>query len=344
MSFQLLKSLCETPAVPGYEDQFREIVIRELTPHVDEISVDRIGNVIARKRGSGKSPRRVMVAGHMDEIAHVVKHIDKDGFIYFHPLGGWDPRVMVAQRVKVWGRKMLPGVVGIKAPHVTPPEDRGKMVPLIDLFIDLGLPANDVKKHVRVGDTITMDRDLVEFGTMVCGKTLDDRVGVYCMIEAVKRVKKHSDDIYAVATVQEEVGVRGARAAAFGIDPDIGVALDVTISSDVPGVQERDHLTKLGAGVGIKVLDGYSISHPKLVAFSRDLAERKKIPFQMEVLTGGGTDAGGMQLSRAGIPVITYSIPNRYTHSVVEMCHWKDIEATIKLTAAFLEESGKFSV
>lgn len=342
MSFQLLKALCETPAIPGREEIFRELVIKEISPYVDTVRVDKIGNVITCKKGSGKKPRKVMIAGHMDEIAHVVKYIDKDGFIFFHSLGGWDPRVMIAQRVKVWGRQMLHGVVGLKAPHVTPMEERGKVVPITSLFVDLGLPVKEVKKLVRIGDPITMDRDLIEMGTMVCGKTLDDRVGVYCMIESMKRLKKHSDDIYAVATVQEEIGVRGAKAATFGIDPDMGVALDITISADVPGVEERDHLTKLGHGVGIKILDGYSISDPRLVNFVRALAEKKKIKYQMEILTGGGTDAGGMQLSRAGIPVLTLSIPNRYTHSVVEMCHKTDIEDTIKLMTAFLEESGKF--
>lgn len=344
MSFELLKTLCAIPAMPGREELFRETVIKELTPFVDEVRVDKIGNVITRKKGSGQNPRKVMIAGHMDEIAHIVKFIDKDGFIFFHSLGGWDPRVMIAQRVCVWGKSMLRGVVGLKAPHVTPVEERNKVVPITSLFVDLGLPASEVKKIVQVGDPITMDRELIEMGHMVCGKTLDDRVGVYCMIESMRRLKKNTDDVYAVATVQEEIGVRGAKAATFGIDPDIGVALDITISSDVPGVEERDHLTKLGHGVGIKILDGYSISDPRLVNFVRALAVKRKIKHQMEVLTGGGTDAGGMQLSRAGIPVLTLSIPNRYTHTTVEMCHKSDIEDTIKLMTAFLEESGKFDV
>jgi len=343
MSFELLKKLCATPGVPGREEIFREVVIEELKDHADEITTDSMGNTFFLKRGKGKNPRKVMIAAHMDEIAFVVRHIHKDGFLYLHPLGGFDPRTLIAQRVKVYGRTTLDGVIAIKAAHFTTPEERNKVIPLEDLFVDLGLPVEKVKELVRVGDPVTMERELIEMGDFYTGKTLDDRVGVYVMIEAFKRFKASEDDMYAVATVQEEIGVRGARAASFGLSPDIGIAIDITIAADTPGIDERDHCVKMNGGVGIKVLDSLAISHPKLVDFLRELAEKNGIKNQMEVLPKGGTDAAGMQMSRGGIPVCTLSIPNRYTHSVVESCHKDDVEATIELLRVFMERSGDFT-
>lgn len=343
MSFDLLHTLCATPGVPGREDTFREVVRQQLAPHADEVYTDAMGNLFARKHGKGANPRKIMLAAHMDEISFVVKSIHKDGFIYFHPLGGFDPRVLVAQRVKVYGREVLNGVIGIKPTHFTTPEERQKVTPLEDLFIDLGLPAEQVRELVRVGDCITLERELIRMGNFYCGKTLDDRVGVYTMVEAFRRFSSSDDDIYAVATVQEEIGVRGALTASFGLAPDIGIALDITIAADMPGVDEKDHCVAMGKGVAIKILDSLSVSHFGLVNFLRDLAERKQIQHQMEILPRGGTDAGGMQLSRAGIPVCTLSIPCRYTHSVVESVHKDDVEMTIRLLTAFLEHSGEFA-
>lgn len=344
MSFEFLKKLCGTPAVPGFEEKFSSLVYDELKPYCDSIKIDRLGNVVAFKKGKSRAPRKIMLAGHMDEISFVVKHIDKNGFIFFSPLGGFDPRSLVAQRVKVYGKQMLDGAIGIKAAHITSEEERVKVIKISEMFIDVGLPAAKVKRLVEVGDNITLERELIEIGDNVCGKTLDDRVGVYTMIEAFKRMKKNPDDIYAVATVQEEVGVRGARTATFGIDPDIGVAIDITIAADTPGVEERDYTTRLGTGTAIKVLDSLSVSNPKLVLFLKSLAKRKKIKYQSEVLTRGGTDAGAMMITRSGVIAGTISIPCRYTHSVVETCNKRDIEDSIKLLTAFLEESDKFKI
>jgi putative aminopeptidase FrvX len=206
------------------------------------------------------------------------------------------------------------------------------------------LSGERVAELVRVGDSVTMERDLMKMGDCYCGKTLDDRVGVYTMIEAFKSFSSSQDDIVAVATVQEEVGVRGARAASFGLEPHIGIALDITIAGDIPGIEDRNHCVQLGKGTGIKILDSYSISHFGLVQFLRDLAEEHSITHQMEILSRGGTDAGGMQLSRAGIPVATISIPCRYTHTVVESVHASDVQASIDLTRVFIENSHRFTV
>lgn len=343
MSFELLRKLCATPGVPGREERFREIVGQELASHADEMYTDAMGNLFALRKGKGDNPRKIMIAAHMDEISFVVKSIHKDGFIYFHPLGGFDPRVLVAQRVKVYGRETLDGIIGIKPTHFTTPEERQKVTPLEDLFIDVGLPVDEIKKLVRVGDCITLERELIRMGNFYCGKTLDDRVGVYTMIEAFRQFRDSDDDIYAVATVQEEIGVRGALTASFGLAPDIGIAIDITIAADMPGVDEKDYCVQMGRGSAIKILDSYSVSHYGLVNFLRDLADNNDIRYQMEVLPRGGTDAGGMQLSRAGIPVCTLSVPCRYTHSVVESVHRDDVDMTIRLLSAFLEHSSEFT-
>jgi endoglucanase len=260
MSFELLRRLCNTPAPPGREHQFRTLVIEELSPYADEVRTDPMGNVFFVRKGKSQSPRTIMLAAHMDEISFLVRHITKEGFLYVQPLGGFDPRVLDAQRVWVHGRERIPGVFGTKPTHFTTPEERTKAVPLEDMFIDVGLPGDKVAELVRIGDPVTLERDLIEMGNFYTGKTLDDRVGVYVMIEAFKRFSSSQDTIVAVATVQEEVGVRGAKVAAFGLEPDIGIALDITIAADIPGIEERNWCVRLGEGTAIKIMDSYSIS------------------------------------------------------------------------------------
>jgi endoglucanase len=344
----LLRRLSEAAGVPGREEAVRRIVIDELTPLTDEIQTDALGNVIARKEGRGGP--KVMIAAHMDEIGFLVRHIDeKSGFLKIDPMGGFDPRVLLAKRVIVHTDSGdFLGAIGSKPVHVLTDEERKKPLELKELFIDLGLPADEVKAKVQIGDFVTLRQDFVEMGELVSGKALDDRVGVYVMIEAVRRLRggDHPADVYAVATVQEEVGLRGARVSGFGISPDIGIALDVTIASDVPGAQEADYVTKLGGGVAIKIKDSASISNPKLVRFLRKLAEERDIPYQLEILPRGGTDAGALQLTKEGVAAVTISIPTRYVHSVIESAHVRDIEATIDLLAAFLEQAheGEYSL
>lgn len=341
MTMELLKRLSEVAGVPGREEAVRQIVLQELKTLTDETKSDILGNVIALKKGRGGP--KVMLAAHMDEIGFLVSHVDeKTGFLKIDPMGGFDPRVLLARRVVVHTDSGdLVGTIGSKPVHLLSEEERKQPLEIKDLFIDLGLPSEKVKKRVQVGDFVTLRQDFVEMGELVSGKALDDRVGVYVMIEAVRRVKRHKADIYAVATTQEEVGVRGARVSSYGISPDIGIALDVTVAGDVPGAQETEHVTKLGKGVAIKIKDSLSISNPKLVRRFRQIAERRKIPYQLEILPRGGTDAGAMQLTREGVAAVTISIPTRYLHSVVECAHKRDIEAAIKLLAAFLEEASE---
>ncbi|KXB97974.1 MAG: hypothetical protein AA908_00770 [Chlorobi bacterium NICIL-2] len=344
MSFELLRTLCGIPAPPGREDAFRTFLVEHLSPYADDVTTDAMGNVFFRRNGTGPNPRTIMLAAHMDEISFLVRHITKEGFLYVQPLGGFDPRVLDAQRVWIHGRERIVGVFGTKPTHFTTPEERTKAVPLEDMFIDTGRSPEEVNALVRIGDPVTLERELVEMGAFYTGKTLDDRVGVYVMAEAFKRYASSQDTIVAVATVQEEVGVRGAKVAAFGLEPDIGIALDITIAADIPGVEERNWCVRLGQGVAIKIMDSYSISDPRLVEFLRLLAEENSIAYQLEILPRGGTDAGGMQLARSGIPVCTISIPCRYAHSVVESVHREDVERSIELLRCFCEHSHRFSV
>ena len=342
MNLALLSELCRAAGGPGREERIREIVIRELEPLVDSIRVDRMGNVIASRKPRGRSapkkgdPRRLMLSAHMDEISLIVTHVEDDGFLRFSTLGGFDPKTLSTQRVIVHGRKDVIGVIGSKPIHIMSDEERAKPPRLETFFIDLGMPKAKVEKLVRIGDLCTRERDFIEIGESVSTKSLDDRVGVFVMIEAVRKAKQHGVEILAVATTQEEVGIRGAEVAAMNLKPDLGIALDVTLANDVPGAAASERITKLGDGAAIKIMDSSVISDHRIVDALRDLAVAKRIPYQMELLTKGGTDTAAIQRAGGGVPAGCISVPCRYVHSVIEMCHKKDIRASIDLLAAFI--------
>jgi len=343
---ELLKKLCETPGVSGYEERIQKVVREEFEKITDEIKVDKLGNIIGIKKAtkitSGILPKKVMLAAHMDEIGFMVSFIDKDGFLRFAPVGGFDPRTLIAQRVVVHGDKDIGGVIGSKPLHILDEEERKKPTKIKDLFIDVGMKKEEAEKIIEAGNFVTLDRNFKEINDkIVTAKAFDDRVGVYVMIESLKRVKDCQVDIYAVATVQEEVGLRGAIVSSFSIEPDVGIALDVTIASDLPGTKEEEMVSLLGGGTAISLMDSYTISNKKLVDFLRKIAEENKIKCQTDILLGGGTDAGAMQRSKSGVPACTVSIPTRYVHSVVEMCHKEDIENSILLVSKFLENAHK---
>jgi endoglucanase len=340
---ELLRELCEATGIPGREERLRAIAKRELGPLVDELRVDALGNVIGVRRGT--AGKRLAINAHMDEIGFLVTHVDEDdGFLRLTPLGGHDPRNMVAQRVRVAGRRDLDGLLypGQKPPHLLDAADRDKAPKLTDFFVDVGLPAAEVRDLVPVGSMVVIQRDFAEIGSAVSCKAMDNRVSVYIMIEAMRRTAQAGFEVHAVATVQEEVGLRGAATAAYGVDPDVGLALDVTIAADIPGVPRQEHVTRLGQGTAIKIMDSASISNARLVEALRGLAERRRIPHQMEILPRGGTDAGSLQRTRSGVPACTISTPTRYVHTSIEMCSKADIEASIALTAAFIEEGDRW--
>lgn len=340
VNLDLLKRLCEAPGIAGYEDRVRSIVIDELRPLVDELSVDVMGNVVGVKHGDGP---RVMLAAHMDEIGFFVKHIDDRGFIRLQPVGGFDPRVLEAQRVLIHGNdgNAYRGALqpAAKPIHLLDPADI-KPTKLEELFVDVGLSADRVKEIIEVGSMVTLDRTVEIAGDCVIGKAFDDRASVYIMIEAIRAASSVNAELIAVATTQEEVGLRGARTSAHALEPEIGVALDVTLAGDFPGNPAELAVTRLGEGPAIKIMDSSHISHPKLVRHFRDIAEREGISYQLEILPRGGTDAGAMQQSRDGTVAVTLSLPTRYVHTVNEMINQNDLDACVKLLSLYLAEAG----
>ncbi len=339
INLPLLKELCEAPGAPGREEKIREILIRELAPICDEVRTDALGNVICLKKGSQGG--RFMAAGHMDEIGFMVNHIDDDGFLHFIPLGGFDPKTLTAQRIVVHGRQDLVGVMGSKPIHIMSDEEKRKPLKLEDYYIDLGLPADQVKELVRLGDVVTRERDIIQVGDLINGKSFDDRVGVFVMIEAMKAMGSNKMDIYAVGSCQEEVGIRGATVAAAQIDPHLGVALDITLANDVPFAPKHKQITKLGAGCAIKAYDSSVIPNWKLVDFMRETCSARDIPFQIEVLPRGGTDTSAIQRGARGAAAGCISVPTRYGHSVIEMIHPDDVQACIDLLTALFQDCEK---
>jgi putative aminopeptidase FrvX len=336
----LLRRLIETPGVPGREEQQREIAREELGGLTDEVRTDALGSVIGTKKGWDDV--RVMVAAHTDEIGFLVKYIDDKGFLRLQTLGGHDPANMVSQRVVLTtvGGEALRGVLQPqrKPPHLATEEDK-KPPKAEEFFVDLGMPAEEVKEKVRVGDYAVMDRSLEKVGANYVGKAMDDRIGVFVMYEALRAMGDHEATVFAVATSQEEVGWRGAAASGSALEPTVVVALDVTLAMDIPGVEDENEISPLGKGAALTVMDGYSISHPKLVEHFRAIAEREGIQHQMEILPSGGTDAGEVQRLHGGVPAITLSIPCRYVHTPNEMVNAEDVRAAITLLARYLEEA-----
>lgn len=335
----LLKKICETPGAPGFEQRVRELVVREVRPLADELSIDNMGNVIAVRRGAAR--KKIMVAAHMDEISFIVTHIDEDGFLRFHPLGGFDPKTLTSQRVIVHGRRDIIGVMGSKPIHLMKPDERTKSVPISEYFIDTGMSKAEVAEIVSVGDPVTRERELIEMGECVNSKSIDNRVSVYILIEALRALqgKQLPYDVYAVFTVQEEVGIRGAISAAHLIDPDFGLGLDVTIAFDVPGAQPHEMVTRLGKGAAIKILDGSVICDYRMVNFLKKLATDHDIPWQLEILPAGGTDTAGVQRSgKKGAIAGAISIPLRHIHQTIELAHKRDIRNCIDLLALALEK------
>ncbi|MDP6907955.1 MAG: M42 family metallopeptidase [Flavobacteriales bacterium] len=341
LNIALLAEICEVAGAPGYEKRIRDIVLREVTPLVDEVTVDNMGNVTAIKKG--KEPKKVMIGAHMDEISFIVTHIDENGFLRFHTLGGFDPKTLTAQRVIVHGKKDLVGVMGSKPIHVMTAEERTKPPKITEFFVDLGMDKEEVGKYISVGDVITRERKLIEMGNCVNCKSIDNRVSVFILIEALRTIGEVPYDIYGVFTVQEEIGIRGAQVAALEHKPDFGFGLDTTIAYDVPGALAHEKITELGKGVGIKIMDSATVCDYRMVKFMKQTADKHEITWQPEVLTGGGTDTAAIQRMNPGGAIAgAISIPTRHIHQVIEMADKGDIEKSIKLLQKCLEELDGF--
>ncbi|PSQ63381.1 MAG: peptidase M42 [Halobacteriales archaeon SW_8_66_22] len=335
----LLQEITETSGVPGYEDRVREVVRRELEPDVDRVRTDAMGNIVGTIEGGDTD---VVVAAHMDEIGFMVRHVTDEGFVQVDALGGWDPRVLKAQRVTIHTDDGdVPGLIGSAPPHTLDEEQLEAKPEVEDVQIDLGLDAEAATERVSRGDLVTLDQTTERVGDHVTGKALDDRVCLFAMLEAAKRIDDPDVTIHFAATVQEEVGIRGAQTLGFDLDPDLAIALDVTVANDVPGFEPGDHVTELGEGTAIKLKDSSVITNPKVHGRMEEVAEGEEVDYQLEVLPAGGTDTAGFQRARGAIPVGAISVPTRYLHTVTESAHVDDIASTIDLLTAFLEsETG----
>ncbi|MDG0972711.1 MAG: M42 family metallopeptidase [Crocinitomicaceae bacterium] len=332
MRIELLNKICQAPGAPGYEKKIRELIIQEVTPYVDSIELDNMGNVYAIKKGKAK--KRVMVGAHMDEIGFIVTHIDEKGFIRFHTLGGFDPKTLTAQRVIIHGKKDVIGVMAAKPIHVMTPDERNKVAKTTDFFIDTGLSKEEVEALVKIGDPITRERSFIEMGNCVNSKSLDNRLAVFILIEALRDLKDKEVpyDVYGVFTVQEEVGIRGANVSAMRINPDFGFGLDTTIAYDLPGAPAHEKITSLGEGAAIKIMDASTICDYRMVDYMKKTADKHGIKWQPEILTAGGTDTAGIQrMTEGGSIAGAISIPTRHLHQVIEMANKDDIQVSIEL-------------
>jgi endoglucanase len=333
---ELMKELCLAPGVSGSEDEVAKIIARELKDVADKIETDSMGNLIATKKGDKKAPT-VMLAAHMDEIGLMVRYIDDNGFIRFSTIGGINDQMLMNQTVTIHssvGEDVI-GVIGSKPPHVTTPEERKKVVKFDDMFIDIGAKdKEEAEKMVRVGDVMTFNSIFAEYpNNLVMGKAIDNRAGCYVMIEVLKRVDTRAT-VYCVGTVQEEVGLKGAKTAAFKLNPDLAFALDVTLSGDHPGIKPDEAPVVIGKGPSVILADASGrgiLTFKSIKDMLIKAGDENGIPYQLEVSDGGTTDGSSIHLTREGIPTGVLSVPTRYIHTPVSVCSMDDIEYTIEL-------------
>lgn len=325
----LIQKLTETFSPSGCETAIREVIRAEITPFVDEIRVDPLGSLIARRAAkasaSGKQ-KRIMLAAHMDEIGLMATHIDENGFIRFTGVGGIRPAALTGSRVRFMDGR--PGIIGTD--RIT---DINRAPSLEQCYIDVGASSRK-DCPVSVGDVCAFDRPFVDLGKRLVAKSLDDRIGCAVLIETLRRLKTSPHELFFVFTTQEEVGTRGAATSAFGVDPDLGLAVDVTTTGDTP--KSANMSVSLGAGPAVKVKDSGMLADPRIVEWMVRTAEKARIPCQREVLEAGSTDARAIQLTRAGVPAGCLSIPSRYVHSPSEMVDYDDVENAVKLMTALL--------
>ncbi|MGD9130774.1 MAG: M42 family metallopeptidase [Candidatus Bathyarchaeota archaeon] len=342
---ETLEKLSNANGVTGREGEVRDLMKKYLKPYVDETREDRLGNLIAFKKGNKDAPT-VMLAAHMDEIGLMIKNIKKKGFLQFTKIGGIDDRILLAQKVIVHTDKgPLNGVIGSKPVHIQTEEERKKVVNADKLFIDIGAKDKEEaeKMGVQVGDVVSFDTKFVRISEdVVLGKALDDRVGCAIMIEALRRLRKVDCNVYAVGTIQEEVGLRGATIAAFQVEPDVGIALDTAVAGDTPGVGEGEAPAKMGEGPVLTVADAGLIVHPKVLRLFIDSAKENKIPYQLETGVRGSTDAARICLSREGVPSGVIAVASRYIHSPAAILNLDDAEKTVELVVAAIEKVSKY--
>jgi putative aminopeptidase FrvX len=343
----LLEKLSNAHGISGYEGSVREIIEKEVKSCVDEIKTDNFGNLITVKKGKAPS---VMIAAHMDEIGLMVKYIDDEGFIRFAKVGGWFDQTLVNQRVVLHTKKgLITGVIGSKPTHVMKTEDRKKAIEAKDMFIDVGASSKDeaTKMGVEPGVTVSLDQRLASLtNDRVTGKAFDDRAGGAVLITAMQQVAGMKlSSVFGVFTVQEEVGLKGARTSAFGLNPDVGIAIDTCITGDHPGIKKTDSAIEIGKGPSLTVMDAGGrgvITHHRVLEWLRETAKAEGIPYQMEVTESGTTDASAISLTREGIPSGVISVATRYIHTPVEVLSLKDLAQTVDLVVAAIKSVGNY--
>ena len=342
----LLERLSNAHGVSGYEGSVRRIIEDEVRPYVDEIKTDKMGNLIATKNGGAPS---VMLAAHMDEIGLMVKYVDDKGFARFTKTGGWFDQTLLNQRMILHTENgQIYGVLGSKPPHAMKEEDKNKVIKADDMFIDFGAENKEdaEKLGIKAGTPVTSDTGFKPLGNdKVTGKAFDNRAGCAMLIEALRQMKDVKATVYAVFTVQEEVGLKGAKTSAFGLNPDVAVATDVTITGDHPGIEKKDSAIEMGKGPSVTVsdADGRGIIVPETVLkWLKETAAANNIPYQLEVGSGGTTDASAIHLTREGIPTGVISMPTRYIHTPVSVLSMGDLEKSAELIARAVEIVDRF--
>lgn len=348
---KMFKELTEAPGAPGFEGRVRQLMADYLKPFSDELITDRLGSIVGKKVGDPAGPR-VLVAGHMDEVAFMVTQITEEGFLRFQTLGGWWEQVMLAQRVKVYTRsgEAIVGVIGSKPPHILPAEERKKPVKKEDMFIDIGASSKEEAERfgVRPGDVVipVTPFTVMKNPKLLLAKAWDNRIGCAMAIEVLKRLQAadHPNVVYAGATVQEEVGLRGGQTLANTVQPDVAFAVDVGIAGDTPGIRPQEAQAKLGKGPQVLLYDASMIPHVGLRNLVLETAEELNIPFQYDAMAGGGTDAGRFHLQGIGVPTMVISIPTRYIHSHVSILHEDDFEHGVQLLVGVIQKLNRATV
>ncbi|MEE8389831.1 MAG: M42 family metallopeptidase [Anaerolineae bacterium] len=338
---QLLQELTEAHGVPGYEAEIRALVRGYLEP-LGAVEQDRIGSLICRQ---GEAGPRVMLAGHMDEIGFMVHHVTKEGFLKFHPLGGWWDQVLLGQQVIVKTHKGdLMGIIGAKPPHLLPADERKKVVEKKDMYIDIGATSKEEihESGVRLGDPVVPSSafHILANGKSYMSKAFDDRVGVALAIDALRHFSQasHPNVLYGVATVMEEVGTRGAKTSAEAVHPDVAIILEVDICGDVPGIEPEESDVKLGKGPSLLLMDARMIPNLRLRDLMIETAEELKIPLQFSTMVGGATDGSQVHLHRIGVPTVVLGVPSRHIHSHAAIIHRDDYDRALRLLVAVIEK------
>ncbi|MEH7236272.1 M42 family metallopeptidase [Bacillus sp. JJ1562] len=346
----MLKDLTDAKGIPGNEREPREVMKKYITPYSDEISYDGLGSLIAKKEGNATGPK-IMISGHLDEVGFMVTQIDEKGFLRFQTVGGWWSQVMLAQRVTVVTSKGdITGVIGSKPPHILSAEARKKPVEIKDMFIDIGAAGREqaLEFGVKPGDQVVpyFEFTVMNNEKMLLAKAWDNRIGCAIAIDVLKYLKneEHPNVVYGVGSVQEEVGLRGAKTAAMMIKPDIAIAVDVGIAGDTPGISEKEALSKMGDGPQIILYDASMVSHKGLRDFVVGVADEMNIPYQFDAIAGGGTDAGSIHITLEGVPALAITIATRYIHSHAGILHRDDYENAVKLIAEVIKRLDQEAV